>query len=82
MFAPKVDTTDYRKGIRLIFLNYVKDLYCGNTNEPNDAGEDPEKSSLFFLTNHSSLLPVGYINNLGMELIREEVRSLVKRFNF
>ena len=46
-----MEPTNYRKGIRLIFLNQSLHTFeCGNTNEPRDASGGPEKSSLFFLT--------------------------------
>jgi hypothetical protein len=61
-FTAYICPANYRKGIRLIFLNWDSDrqvglftgvdlfFQCGNTNEPRDVGGNPGKSSLFFLT--------------------------------
>ena len=76
------DVAAYRKGIRLIFRNQVKDVYYGNINELRNTGGDPGKSSLFFLTNGSRASVRRTKDDPGINLVGEGVRSLVKHSSF
>jgi len=75
-----------RKGIRLIFLNRDEDiaasrLWYGDVNEPRDVGENPGKSSLFFLTVLQGANP-STPDDPGIGSPGDRVRRLGKRLSF